>query len=600
MRRVLLSLALIWVLSSGAYSQRPIQVAILPFELLGLEQVAYLRKAMIQMMSTRIALKGKFEVVDETRLLRPLPLGEPGYVEKAADAGRLLGVDFIILGGLTKLGDTISLDSKAVEVRSAKVVAWGFAVTKSLDEVAAKVEQLADQISAGIENHAIAVKAEPKRPPAEILGRPQPRNTRLGTLERRIEQLEKRLEAPESFPPEAQTVSPRFEGDIKYKPPSSRRRSASTGAKQIRILGESEAKYAKPSWESRTFFGRIMDVAVGDVTGDGKPEMAVLLLDELFIYRWDGKGFHQLIYSLKAKSPANLFYSLDVADINGDGIEEIFVTSLASQFVNSFVLEFKDNNFVKTWSGVDKYFRVLDLGGDKRMLAGQSSGVDRPFWGPIRQIVWRGGRYVEGRILSLPQKANLYNFALPALGRAEQTTPVVFSEDGEIYVYGDSVTRISDKKLTYGGHERYIEYDQVKTDVQGEQKPARIIHHGRLPLRDVDRNGALEIVTVKNDFSLTDALLPAFQRFDEGAVVGLEWSGSRFEERWEAKKIPGSIINIGMADVDGDGKEELLVAVLHSSGGLGQIVQVAQLDFSSLLSSLRDTSKSSVYLFELD
>lgn len=612
MKMLLLPLSLIVFLASAGYAEQAKRVLILPFQLLGFQQMSYLRGAMVNMMASRMGLTGSFEIVDESRVLKSLERVEAGTIdgEKAAAAGRLVGADFVVVGGLTKLGNKISLDAKALEVKTGRVVARAFSATQSLEDVIVKVELLADQISAGILGPVAARKVAPERSPQKPLGASAAPDPKLAELVGRLidERLAKHTPAvPDPKPAKPIRRSNSERGGVKFNPPSERpvglaSAKESGRGKQIKFFKEGERAYGKPDWRSRTFLRRLMDVAVGDVNGDGKVELVVLLSDQLRIYSRQGRGFDQLLYVRKAEDITRIFYSLDVGDVNGNGVEEIFVTGFSGPSLSSFVLEFNKGDggrnikdkFLKTWGGVDRYLRVVDVGAGKRMLIAQEKAPDYPFYGPVRKVIWKQGRYIEAGPLSLPKRANIYNFVRADLNGSETANTVLITDDGEIYLYDDSGRRVTNRPAKYYGmYERYIEYEKVKINVAGEEDIKRVTHHGRLPLRDMDGNGRLEIVTVRNKFSLIDTILPSVTNYEnKAAVVGLEWNGSGFEERWETRKIQGSVINLAMADVDGDGREELLVGVVKSSEGL---VGLAQVGYSALTE--KASMESRVYLY---
>ena len=606
MKKLLLPMSLIVFLASAGYGEQTKRVLILPFQLLGFQQMSYLRGAMVNMMASRMGLTGRFEILDESRVLKSLERVELGTIdgERAAAAGRLVGADFVVVGGLTKLGNKISLDAKALEVKTGRVVARAFSATQSLEDVMVIVEVLADQISAGILGPVAVRKVAPESSPQKPRATPVAPDPRLAELVTKL--IDERLAnltpaAPDPKPDKPVRRSDSERGEVKFNTPSEGPVSLASAkeserVRPIKFFKEGERAYGKPDWQSRTFLRRLMDVAVGDVTGDGKVELLVLLDDQLRVYKWQGRGFNQLLHVLNAEDVTRIFYSLDVADINGNGVEEVFVTSLSSQgpSLSSFVLEYKNDKFIKTWTDVDRYLRVMDVGAGKRMLLSQERGSASPFYGPVHKMTWRRGRYVDGGSLSLPEKANIYNFVRVDLNGSGTAKTVLMSEDGEIYLYDGSERKLTNRKgVYYGKHERYIEYEEAVINVTGEENFKRLTHHGRLPLGDMDGNGRLEIVTVRNDFSLIDTLLPAITNYEnKAAAVGLEWNGSIFEERWETRNIQGSVINLALADVDGDGREELLVGVMKSIEGLAGLAQVGYSVFTQ-----KSRFESRVYLY---
>jgi hypothetical protein len=91
------------------------------------------------------------------------------------------------------------------------------------------------------------------------------------------------------------------------------------------------------------FDGELRAIAVADLTGDGRKEVAVALHKRISIYAVQGKTF-RLLWSSKDQSweGYNDILALDAADINGNGVAEIFVTSYFGGEPNSFVLELGD------------------------------------------------------------------------------------------------------------------------------------------------------------------------------------------------------------------------------------------------------------------
>ena len=119
------------------YGQGLKRVAVMPFQLHGLQELSYLRESMIDMLSSRIGSYGKFDIVDKSLLLSLLKKGD-GPIE----VGREVGADYIVLGGMTRLGNSLSLDVKVVDTKGATVT-HAFATARELGEVIPKVEELA-------------------------------------------------------------------------------------------------------------------------------------------------------------------------------------------------------------------------------------------------------------------------------------------------------------------------------------------------------------------------------------------------------------------------------------------------------------------------
>ncbi len=83
--------------------------------------------------------------------------------------------------------------------------------------------------------------------------------------------------------------------------------------------------------------------------------------------------------------------ALDAADINGNGVAEIFVTNYTENGeLHSYVLEYQNGKYVKIWQDVKLHFRVMDGPGGGLHLYAQTAGDDKPFDGPVRRYTWQG------------------------------------------------------------------------------------------------------------------------------------------------------------------------------------------------------------------
>ncbi len=90
-----------------------------------------------------------------------------------------------------------------------------------------------------------------------------------------------------------------------------------------------------------------------------------------------------------------------MADIKGDGVKQIIVTSLFRNFPDSFILEYKDGKYVKIASDLRWFLRVVEIEG-KPVLLGQEMGIDNPFDNPIYEIVWKSGNFQQGQRMKIP------------------------------------------------------------------------------------------------------------------------------------------------------------------------------------------------------
>lgn len=124
-------------------------VAVLPFTINSEEDLSYLAKAIPDMLSTRLEKRGEIKAVEKPLLAAVLKDLSPGEIdnEQALALGEKLGADYLVTGGLTKIGRTLSLDISLLDVHQVKPVQRLYATADSISEISAKIGDIARKIN---------------------------------------------------------------------------------------------------------------------------------------------------------------------------------------------------------------------------------------------------------------------------------------------------------------------------------------------------------------------------------------------------------------------------------------------------------------------
>jgi hypothetical protein len=311
--------------------------------------------------------------------------------------------------------------------------------------------------------------------------------------------------------------------------------------------------------------GTITALAVGDVDGDGRKELALSDGSRIYLYAFSGRGF-QLIWQSPDTSGNNII-GLDIADVNGNAAGEIFVTNYFNEQLLSYVLEQRGNQMVRVWDRVPLFFRALPLGeGGKDQVLGQPRGMDRLFGGPINQVVWQGGRYVVGPALPVPGRFPLYGLAVADLEGPRSRNLLLVDGSDYLKVY-DAAGKL---KFTsgehFGGTENFVRFGEealrVKggTGSSGAEKIDNVPIYSRIFVREGGGPGKQEIVVWRNipsvGYFVKDARL-----YTKGKVFSLKWDGSGFLTNWESREFDGYISDYYVGAI-GDGEEDVLIVAL--------------------------------------
>jgi hypothetical protein len=330
----------------------------------------------------------------------------------------------------------------------------------------------------------------------------------------------------------------------------------------------------KTFWKSQQLSYEFRGMDIGDVNGDGLNETIMIGPNNILIYQKKGDEF-KLIQQIPGKSYDN-YVSLDVADINGNGVKEIIVSSYNGQQVDSFIIEFRNGKFVTIASGLPWFLRVIDNASGIPLLLGQRRGLDKPFEPPIYEIVYQNGEYREGPKMRIPQGLSVYGLTLDKLGSSGAERIVALNDYDYICVFeqtdkplsrvavvGGSNEFIWKSEDVFGGSNTVIE--SMKGSNVNSDDPYNYINL-RILTYDTNKDGKREIIVVKN----LSASARTFQRvklFTSAEVYDLEWDGAGMVENWRTKKISGYVADYQFKDIDNDGENEVVLALVLSVGG---------------------------------
>jgi len=501
------------------------KVAVLPFQINSPEKLDYLMKGILDMLTSRISVEGKVVVLESTRVREVLSqINEsPTSEEVIKKIGTQLGADFIISGSLTKIGESVSIDARMFDLKETKAVTSLFATSKGLDNV---IPEISD----------FALKANSK-----ITGKPYP--------------VYSSPPPPTTSSEEASAFMSEFLVNKKGKGPSS-------DTDTEFIMSGDPLSLKKGFWKSQRLDLEIKGIAFGDVDGDGKNETVVIDKNNIYIYRYTGDKL-AIIKKIKGKMSDN-YLSVDVADINKNGIPEIFITNLVDIRLNSFILEFQKGDFVNIATGINYFFRVIETSQSGSILLGQNAGLDGIFYGGVTKLIWKNNKYTEGENIPLPRDSIVYSFNLIDIDKDGKEEIVLIDNYDNLSVFSNSGGLIWKSEETYGGTRNFlIKYPEgTKPSNTIAQLETRLYIQNRILIKNL--KGENEVVVVRN-IPAAGRLFERTRMYRESDIFGLTWDGLGLSENWRTRKIAGYIADLQIKDIDSDGKDELVVGIIQTT-----------------------------------
>ena len=291
---------------------------------------------------------------------------------------------------------------------------------------------------------------------------------------------------------------------------------------------------------------------------------------------WKEEWVEKIAYSSSEMQHINL----DVADINGNGAPEIFVTGMLKGAVVSSVIEFKDGVYQRI-ADIPGFLRVLTSSRKGPMLIGDKYDPVTFFAGQPKQYAWLDGKYGPGADYPIPKNVDFYGFAhietddagslLVALNDKEQL--LVYKNGAAIWKSEETypaVEKIVMKPLT--GIDATLSSPSIGFDGTEIDKTRKVKISGRVITRDLNGDGRDEVMVPKHSGGIF------MNDFDKADFICMDWTGARLEIIRTIADIPGVVLSYQIVPQQGAAAHVLALVMKH--GGLFKADRVRVMNFA--------------------
>jgi len=542
--KYMICLIIVLLCTGSLWAKDKYVITVLPFTLNSSENIEYVRQGIQDMLITRIGVSNKIEVTAKDVVAEELKKSNIKNISSTEvyNIGKKLKSDYVVWGSITKIGSSISVDGKLVDIATAKSDVGFFTQSPNMDEVIPKINDFSQRIVQFI----------------------------LGT-------------APQTAIPSSAATTPATAGisreaQIIAGMKSGKRGTLTSVINTDFINAPDDPFKRKGFWMSQQFTTEFKGMDIGDVNGDGKNEVVTIDDHNIYIYQKTDTEF-KLLQQIPGKS-YDKYLAVDVADITKSGVKQIFITSVNDNTLDSFVLEFKDGKYIPIATDLKWFLRVIDTPSGIPLLLCQSYGFDQIFNTSIYEMVWRNGKFVEDQQMKIPRGLSIYGLAIDNFGTGGTDEKIIALDDldhicifrktskplSRIFTFGfknDDIIWRGDEE--FGGSNNYIENVADKKRYEDENNLKSAYVNLRILTYDLNRNGKKQLIIVKN-LSASGRLLKNMKLFTSSEIYNLEWDGIGMAENWRTKKINGYVADYVFKDIDNDGKPELVLALVLSVG----------------------------------
>ena len=300
-------------------------------------------------------------------------------------------------------------------------------------------------------------------------------------------------------------------------------------------------------WRSPDISAELWAVGIGDLEGDKKNEVVFLEETGVTISRFEAGNLKTL--SQFSQAPVR-YISVDVEDLDGDGIAEVIVCYLTPNGVESALMKYKNRKFEVTQKFPNIILgAVIERPGGKKVLLGQRTDSEDMFDGEMVRFEFQNGEAVPSGTASLPPGTLLLSYAAGELGKTKEFLKIVLNQDQRLMIFDAENRLISHVPDRIYGLERRVR-------VPTKKGFGEIIFPGRICIADTDGDGQNELLLIK-------------QGSGGSSIQALTWDMGHPVEKWKTIASPGIISDFRIGDLKNELTQSLIIILLKPSPFLG-------------------------------
>lgn len=278
--------------------------------------------------------------------------------------------------------------------------------------------------------------------------------------------------------------------------------------------------------------GDVISVALMDTDRNGKDEVVAAYPDSVAIYAVERDD---LAEKARIPYPGGGIVRVDAADANRNGIAEIVVVRYLSGKAVSDIWEFDGKEYRRVASDLPYFLRILDLGAEGMVLAGQESDPVNVFRGPVLRVVADRSRAAgKERGTPLPLPPGTWIYAFTPLQYGGKTRFAILDEGGRLSLLNEKGEHLGETTESVSGTDLVLD-----APLGSGESPKRLAIPNRLFAVDLDGDKNDEIV-VLNNLVVPGGFFEKIKVYANSEALCFAQDGDRLELAWRTSQIDGA------------------------------------------------------------
>ncbi len=318
------------------------------------------------------------------------------------------------------------------------------------------------------------------------------------------------------------------------------------------VKSEMPSRNTPGFWSSEPLPGVYTAIALGRTLPTGEREIFIAGANTLRYFK-KGAEFKQ-IAEISIPVSAKVL-TIDTADLDRDGVPEIYVSIIDRKSVSSKVYRPSDNGMELVSDNQPWLYRGIGNDFKSRTIFAQAVSRSGDYVAGIGELKKNSSGFEVINTKTLPKPGNLFNFSR-FIDQVGNEKLIVMSENGYLTVYNTEnieLWRSSDK---FGGSETFFNYDSVaQLRNKGDKNYWNFLEQRITALSDGT------IIVPRNDG--TSYSIGINRSYNKHLIFGLKWSGSMLTEAWHTRMTSSYLSDYAY---DASVNEFVLLEVIQSAG----------------------------------